>query len=851
MFKMTTSILIMEKKTPESDAKQELISFASQYWFEYLDDIPMNINTKSENARIVVECIGDIFTHKEGEYIALKRMDKALNINKYRPSICGRSVDAAKKRAERVSKWAETGLQLEGPEKIRKTLEILKTGAGRVLLRVARAHVDNWSEAEHPLEAHASFRLAYRAIRDAYEVQPEFAKQYEKKFGKKGEPDPEVFKPELFFAVSDDFGEWSKDETATECRCRSLALRYECHYKQALEQAQRGLSEAQKSGNKREEFDLWLRVGRICLGMSEDLKRIHSMFPKIGLLLDFVKRLLDEVAKSPGDREKSLDKSNPHPEMSVQTKIETLLKESVGEDSKKVSPDATYKRALNIGCLAAVEKAVSMGEEVREEAKRRGEGRAKSRSWEGKINNAYQLKIRAEILLQKFDDAMSTIGTTLKNNPDTSLIYFDDIVDFMGKEAEWEDISRLLGKVSKKQLVKGCKTSTHKFIQRAARISGGDDHLDELYNEAIKSLQKPPNPGPLNSMRLWYAIFEWSSSDSQKRATAEKLLNLARSPTEGGGIGVMTVASWQMLDVISYMFRLPGPPVQKETLRGEMERLVESVAEIQGSEFQPELSPMSIPLTIAYRKIGPAGAFYDRMQATFKACCSALEDDLVSNDASSLQVLTKVLALLPGLESEARIACTLQFYIVTESSSTQETNVGIPTSAEYAALDSEGISAPAADRSKSTRSEEPSTDEGARNDHDGGAQFDFNDHWSIQCSGSCGKSLTGSSITQPKENQPKKNPSSDSNQMNALYLCYHCTNTVLCSSCYEERKKLFVPCSVEHKHIQAPAENWQGVREGRLVFQTDKPGSHILFTDWMKKLKKKWEEAWMKYWGDV
>ncbi|EXJ73790.1 uncharacterized protein A1O5_03552 [Cladophialophora psammophila CBS 110553] len=31
--------------------------------------------------------------------------------------------------------------------------------------------IDNWKEVEHPLEAHASFRFAYRAILDAYEIE--------------------------------------------------------------------------------------------------------------------------------------------------------------------------------------------------------------------------------------------------------------------------------------------------------------------------------------------------------------------------------------------------------------------------------------------------------------------------------------------------------------------------------------------------------------------------------------------------------------------------------------------------------------------------------------------------------
>ncbi|EXJ73789.1 uncharacterized protein A1O5_03551 [Cladophialophora psammophila CBS 110553] len=222
---------------------------------------------------------------------------------------------------------------------------------------------------------------------------------------------------------------------------------------------------------------------------------------------------------------------------------------------------------------------------------------------------------------------------------------------------------------------------------------------------------------------------------------------------------------------------------EKEILRGESERLT------RDSEFQPGLSQMSIPLTIAYRQIGSASAFCDRMDITFPACCRALEDDLVSNDAQSVRMLAKVLALLPipDLQHEARIACTLQFYTVTESSSTQQT---IPTSAAGGSLDSEGRVVSTKGRGDSQRKKPNDPNKDAPDGGDG-----------VQCS---------------------------------------------------ERNKPWVPRSLDHEHIKALAENLKCVRKAKsgqeLAFLKDRQESPMLFAEWLERLEGKWEDGWKEYW---
>ncbi|RFU35769.1 hypothetical protein B7463_g546, partial [Scytalidium lignicola] len=232
---------------------------------------------------------------------------------------------------------------------------------------------------------------------------------------------------------------------------------------------------------------------------------------------------------------------------------------------------------------------------------------------------------------------------------DLLIDYFNDIVEIMGERGDWKNILHLLDKVDGKQLTNSCSTKTHKFIQRATGQGKRLAHLDNLYNNAIIALESGHNRHLLTIMRVWLAVYQrFFMNDKNK---AKTLLREALNPANGGSIKDITLASWQFVDILLEQFHQGNLPRQ-EAARNDMWWLVYFVEELQGPEFQLELSQMSIPLAILQKRMGPATTFNETMEATFQACLRALRDDLASNDA--------------------QVACSCQFYIVNKALAKRE-----------------------------------------------------------------------------------------------------------------------------------------------------------------------------------
>jgi hypothetical protein len=288
-----------------------------------------------------------------------------------------------------------------------------------------------------------------------------------------------------------------------------------------------------------------------------------------------------------------------------------------------------------------------------------------------KLGRTYQLKAKIEIFLDKSQAALSSmaeataIGRTLNDGSD-SAIYFSDLVEGLGERSQWSHIINLLGMVNETQLAAKCTSKTHKLIQYAANIAGGDQgtshvaRLRQMYLAAIRTLDDARDSFS-GSIRGWLAVFE--RSVVQNIPEAKELLYQVLDPSLGG-IRWVTPASWQLSNILLEEFRLATSLDEKERIRDEMERLFDFVAELLGPEFQPEQSQISIPLSIMRRRLGPASAFYHGANATFKGCIDTLTDNLSSNDTPSFQMLAKILSLLPGLEWHAQVASSCQFYIV-------------------------------------------------------------------------------------------------------------------------------------------------------------------------------------------
>lgn len=77
----------------------------------------------------------------------------------------------------------------------------------------------------------------------------------------------------------------------------------------------------------------------------------------------------------------------------------------------------------------------------------------------------------------------------------------------------------------------------------------------------------------------------------------------------------------------------------------------------------------------------------------------------------------------------------------------------------------------------------------------------------------------------------------------------------LCKDCFEKRRKqetgeLPAPwrvlCPKGHKHIKAPVDGWEGMKDGRFMIK----GEKIIFKEWLNELKNdKWPKAWTAFWS--
>lgn len=83
----------------------------------------------------------------------------------------------------------------------------------------------------------------------------------------------------------------------------------------------------------------------------------------------------------------------------------------------------------------------------------------------------------------------------------------------------------------------------------------------------------------------------------------------------------------------------------------------------QESEEAYDESQTAVMLALMTRTIGSPIDFQDMMQKSFKTCIEGLTDSVGYNDSDSFRLLAKVLACVPGLGRDAQIAISCQFSI--------------------------------------------------------------------------------------------------------------------------------------------------------------------------------------------
>ncbi|KAH7133994.1 hypothetical protein EDB81DRAFT_802885 [Dactylonectria macrodidyma] len=793
MFKMIGAILTMEGEETSSD--QELVSYASSFWLEHLEAIEASIpgDHGEEELTIVFPEICRIL----GNDCALRRVQNVIDVGQVSEPLVGESsfkvVSNFLLKVE--DKWKNIGKRQDQVESLK---QYRQTFCGYLASR----HVDIWWICTTPREAYTSFRLAHQAIlaskaKENHPQKSQWENIDETKFNVSTDDNsdnkPDKISQQIMFVSKafDIASEEDKKEAAGKERWWGKGR----HDGKAVRR--RKSDEDRKSVQKRE-VD-WERNGkeaRRLLGRSMAFRFDHRY-----------QKAIDDIEKGAklidvDDNETGVDPA----ELRRLGDVEFELRNRLGRiyfgwaENKENPSDRNDKFEL---ALLAFAKAIKVHERTYKE------GSATDKEPGEKLNMICQLMALMEANLgdtRGFEKSIKRIENTIDHKHMT-LIYFEDMVLALATQGKWNLIADdLLNTVPEKQLATNCSAGTHELLQHAANQTKKTSYLIEKYEKAIRDAENGAVTLPLNSVRVsWAACIRRSSEYEQKRGDVQKLLEAALKPRVWGDIEAISGASWQMADMFLDEFRLASTGdademlTVKEMARGKIKELLQKV-QSQVPNFQAELSFISIPLAIMDRDLGPTAEFKTRTDAIFMACIKALTDDEVANDKPSLQVLAKLLSLL-GLEDDARIAASCQFYRLDGSPPDQDTQVSN------------------VNRGVSIRAFRPQVKGAPKATH-----------LRVFCS-TCGTSLDQSNFLQI-----------------GAFLCLYCTNTVLCYFCHSflrtQKTSNSSLCKPYHSHIKAPANRWLLKVSKMFPGPSGEVDGEETFPIWLAGLDEKRKSAW-------
>ena len=412
-------------------------------------------------------------------------------------------------------------------------------------------------------------------------------------------------------------------------------------------------------------------------------------------------------------------------------------------------------------------------------------------------------------------------------------------------------------------------------LHDAAKATGEIDYILELYRDAV------PATGTLweydASLVIGWARFLRDVVRTDDATVKAKAL-LNRAIEAQGTTRYVAEASFRLSDILLEEFRHTNQPKDKMVAYKDMQDLVKKVEESMGAEFDPSQSQTVIPLAHMARRMN-AVEFQQGLEKTFKSCFAALTDETGWNDRLSLSVLARVLALV-GLQKEAEIAATCQIYILNIDVFKQENGLvstlpnggnaaGSETTDEKAAEEKPGQTGEEAGEGSSDEEDDSESGEAESDDEEAGEKKEA--EASDVPPGSPKKdSDTGSNAGDPDSDIELSRDLTERSVCctgcdvyfsgwtsdNPIYLCYYCTEIILCQKCFDLRAERIagtpgedwrVLCPEGHKHIRMPVEGWNGMKNG--VFKIEE--QEVSFQDWLVELKeKKWPETWEKFWSD-
>ncbi|KAG5292849.1 hypothetical protein I7I48_05057 [Histoplasma ohiense] len=377
----------------------------------------------------------------------------------------------------------------------------------------------------------------------------------------------------------------------------------------------------------------------------------------------------------------------------------------------------------------------------------------------------------------------------------------------------------------------------HDTFRQAAAKAGKEDFLIKTYEEIIAYLDHSKSSATIRwELASFYQTikgdFATAKHQFYKIIDGDSFISPATGDED---LSTLSETQLDLTDIIYEEFRRADTVENKIASMDELKKLQTRRRRAAVDDGDVYETAGSIVLANMFRKMGPAHEFQNILEKTFQKCMSSLTDDRGWNDQNSLCLLAKVLASVGGLEREAQIAFSAQFYIVDPAvehfwSNDEESEWS--TDSEDGSCESNTSSDSGSWLSESDTSAGSSKSGKRRNKNE-----DFAPDTDYVCNGEC------------------EDDDIESWDNGAVYLCMICCNCDLCEECYQKRQAHNKNstennhwrryCGANHWYIKGPVEGWKGIKDGYMTIGEEK----IKFLDWLEEIRTtKWKKAWEQFW---
>lgn len=245
-------------------------------------------------------------------------------------------------------------------------------------------------------------------------------------------------------------------------------------------------------------------------------------------------------------------------------------------------------------------------------------------------------------------------------------LFIADLLDPITNAQDWSlalDVLQLAPVFDRSWYLTCAVETIYTEIQRESVRRGQHDEIVRVYAEGMESIMRERLGCNIGLQLADYHQMVRGDHGAAKEVLRRLLDYVETAGKMPFGPFPQTVI-WRIVDNLMEEFRRATNPAKKVSALDELKVMLLRLQYNAGEDFEPSQSETTIPLALMTRKLGPAIQFQEIMQKAFDGCIANLSDNTGTNDSSSFRLLSKVLSCIEGLEKEASISLSCQFYIM-------------------------------------------------------------------------------------------------------------------------------------------------------------------------------------------